>query len=505
MAKAGCRVLFLYANPRQMSLVPPVVGLFASILHKHGHKMYLFDTSLYDVSSQYVDADKFKQSVLTVKSYDKKLEQKRGALRPFCDLIPDLIKIVNHVRPDIIMTTAVESTFLFTESILKQVRMYDIPVLLGGVFATFASELAINSDAIDMLCVGEGEQLIVDMCDRIINREELDGLDNLWIKKNDGTIRKGSLAAPFNINTDLVPDMSVFDSRRFYRAMAGKIYKMFPIETHRGCPHTCTFCNSPLQNQIYWDKTQRHFFRKKEIKYVRKEVEQYFKKYNAEYFFFWADNFMAYSEREIDEFCEFYGDIRVPFYVQSNPFQLSEYKLKKLKVVGLHRVGIGVEHGNEHFRKTIIKRLYSNDLLLRGVRYLHKYDIPFSANNICGFPLETPELVFDTIELNRAIKPHTTGCSIFTPFHGTPLRQLSLEHGFLSDPNVIAPSNSETSILDMPQFTKDQIYGKSRTFNLYVQLPKKRWPDIKQAESISEEGNKIWNELRSECIEKEKL
>ena len=33
--------------------------------------------------------------------------------------------------------------------------------------------------------------------------------------------------------------------------MAGKIYKMVPVETHRGCPFTCSFCNSPDQNTLY--------------------------------------------------------------------------------------------------------------------------------------------------------------------------------------------------------------------------------------------------------------
>ena len=33
----GCRVLLVYPNERDMSLVPPVFGLFAALLRERGH------------------------------------------------------------------------------------------------------------------------------------------------------------------------------------------------------------------------------------------------------------------------------------------------------------------------------------------------------------------------------------------------------------------------------------------------------------------------------------
>ena len=45
--------------------------------------------------------------------------------------------------------------------------------------------------------------------------------------------------------------------------MAGKVYKMIPIETIRGCPFTCRFCNSPDQMALY-KGIGANFYRKKE-------------------------------------------------------------------------------------------------------------------------------------------------------------------------------------------------------------------------------------------------
>jgi len=50
----------------------------------------------------------------------------------------------------------------------------------------------------------------------------------------------------------------------------------------------------------------------------------------------------------------------------------------------------------------------------------------------------------------------------------------------------------------MPQFTKEQITGKSRTFILYLKFSRDRWNDIRRAESLTPEGDKIWMELKAE-------
>ena len=54
--------------------------------------------------------------------------------------------------------------------------------------------------------------------------------------------------------------------------------------------------------------------------------------------------------------------------------------------------------------------------------------------------------------------------------------------------------------MDMPQFSKEEINGLLRTFNMYVKFPKSRWPDIKRAESNTPAGNKIYHELKDEFV-----
>ena len=64
-------------------------------------------------------------------------------------------------QPDVIMGSATESTFLFARDLFQSVRNLNIPHVLGGVFATFAPEVAIGYPEIDIVCNGEGENIIV--------------------------------------------------------------------------------------------------------------------------------------------------------------------------------------------------------------------------------------------------------------------------------------------------------------------------------------------------------
>ncbi len=501
------RVILINPSPRNMSLVQPVVSLFYSILKQNDIDMKFFDTTYYDVSNQYPNPDNLMAKNLSVKQYSGRYDKVIMDLKPGSQLLPDFRRTVENYKPHVIMSSAVESTFLLAVEMLKSVRDFGLPHVLGGVFATSAPELALSYDEIDIAVCGEAERIIVPLLEKLARGQEISGIPNVWLKNSKGAVKSPSQFAPL-INLDDNPrfDATIYEESRFYRAMGGKIYKMFPIETHRGCTQKCTFCNSPAQETLYKELTAQQFFRKRSINRVMEDIRYAADEMGAEYFFFWADNFMLYSNREIDEFCEAYADIKLPFYVQTYPTTIKESKIEKLVSVGLHRVGMGIEHGNEEFREKVIKRKYSNDLAVKGVEVLKKYNIQYSCNNILGFPNETPELHNDTVLLCRRLLS-TEGISdfaisIFTPYQGTVLRELSIKEGFLkADAPQIAPSYHYQSILDMPQFSRDKISGKARTFNLYLRFPKNRWRDVAKAESLSPEGDRILSELRQEYIE----
>ena len=494
------RVLFFYPNQRAESLVPPAIAVFSRLLKDRDIDVDLFDTSFYDIDADdYIAVAPGQSSEQAVSKLllTRPYESRADAMRKHSDAVEDLVSKVESFNPNLIAVTVTESTFLLAIHLLKAIRHTGIPVVMGGVFCTFAPQRAISYPEVDMICVGEGENAIVDLCEFMRTGKDYSNVTNLWVKKPNGDIVRNSVTNPVDVDSLPMPDWEIFEDARFYRPMYGQLYKMIPVETHRGCPYTCSFCNSPSQNVLYAEMTGTSFFRKRSMDLVYQDLVYFRDVMKGEYIYFWADTFFAYSSREFDEFCEMYSQIKLPFWCQTRPETVTHERIKKLKDVGLHLIAFGMEHGNEKFRAEVVDRRYKNELAINSLQIPREYDVPFSVNNIIGFPDETRELSFDTIEINRQINPDQMSCSILQPYAGTALHNVAVEKGYL-DPNAICPANSDDTLMEMPFYTREEMKGLRRTFAMYVKFPKSRWPEIEQAEKLTPEGDAKWNDLADE-------
>ena len=212
-------------------------------------------------------------------------------------------------------------------------------------------------------------------------------------------------------------------------------------------------------------------------------------------------SFNIHKEDNFNEFIELYKSIKVPFWFNTRIESITPDKLKKLETINYDRISIGLESGSEYVRKKLLKRNYTNDYFLKKFKMLSDYDISISVNNIIGFPDETREQIFETIELNRKINAESFGAYLFQPFHGTYLRQYSVEKGYMSDDYISGDVHLETG-LTMPHITQEELFGLQKTFSLYAKLPKSEFERIKIAEKNDEQGIKMFKKLNEEYAEK---
>jgi radical SAM superfamily enzyme YgiQ (UPF0313 family) len=492
------KVLFVYPNLRGMNMLPPAIALFSKILKDDGFEVALFDTTYYEIGNDF-DSDKEKEKNLAVRPFNMTEKVTLKVTNPF----EDLDQLVNSFHPDLVAMSATEDIFPLGLRLIKYIDKYDILTIVGGVFPTFAPHKVIKNKEIDIVCVGEGEDALLELCVKLRENKDYSNIENLWIKKKTGVVIKNPMRMASNIDKNPLPDFSLFEEARLYRPMAGKVYRMLPVETHRGCPYGCAYCNSPAQRELYREAQSGNFLRKKSIDVVRKELDYYKSEWDIEYVYFSADTFLSFTEKEFDEFVEMYSNFRIPFWCQTRPETITREKIRKLRDVGLHRIAIGVEHGNEEFRKRIINRSVKNATIVNAFNIVSECSLPagISVNNIVGFPTETPQLAMDTIELNRMVADQidTMNCYAFTPFHGTPLRELSVKMGYIDEDTFTGCLTGEP-VLNMPLFPKEKIKGIMRTFSMYVRFDKSRWKEIEIAEKFTPEGEEVFRELREEYI-----
>ncbi len=490
-------ILLLYPNLYGMNTLPPVIGIFTAILKKEGHNVALFDTTMYEGVFGTLDSDKQKAENLNARQYDDTLLKKSVKIS---NVYNDFENFLLSFKPDIIAMSATEDMYPIGVNLLKSLTIKRPIVICGGVFPTFAPDLAYNysENTIDYILKGEGENALIELITKLQSGDDITSIRGLYTKIN-GKVINNPLPEPVDISQNPLPDYSLFEDSRFYRPMQGKMRRMIPIQTIRGCPYTCGYCNSPSQIQTYKSEGFK-FFRKQKIELVYNEIKHVVQNYGADSIYFWADTFLAWQDKEFEEFCEMYSEFKLPFWIQTRPETVKEWKFKKLLDVGLLRVAFGVEHGNDEFRQRVLARKVSNELIINNLNIVTNLGIPISVNNIIGFPTETRELAFDTIELNRHFKSDGVNAYTYVPFHGTPLRAMSESLGLI-EKGKLTTSIVEATMLDMSYFKKEEIEGIRRCFVLYTKMPKSRWAEIKQAESLTEKGDEIFRALKNECLE----
>lgn len=483
------KFLLVYPNLQLVNLLPSNIASLSAYLKKADIDVKVFDTTLYKTAEKSVDEIRVEHMQLR----PFKLEDK-GVSYKKTDVFEDFETLVDDYEPDIIGVSATDDTVSLGLDLLSKVKDREIYTIMGGVYPTFAAEEAINNELIDSICIGEGEEALVEFCNKFQSNEPLTDVKNIWVKEN-GKIFKNDLRKPVDINKLPYEDFSVFEEKRIYRPMQGKIMRMVPICMDRGCPYICSFCAAPSQRKLY--KNYCHeYFRVKTIDRVIDEIKYQIEKNKADYIYFNSETFFARKEEYFKEFAQIYAkEISLPFWCQTRIETVTENRIKLLEDMNCNRMSIGLEHGNEEFRKKILKKHFTNSSAIKAFKLLEKSKIPITVNNIIGFPDETRELAFDTINLNRKISVDSINAFFFVPYNGTPLKQYAIEKGYL-DPNAKPDSLMRSSILHMPHFPPDAIKGLVRTFPLYVKMPKSYYPKIRIAEQLNEEGDKMLAELR---------
>lgn len=294
------------------------------------------------------------------------------------------------------------------------------PIIWGGPETVINPEACIKHA--DIVCIGEGEETLLQLAERMENHESILDVPNIWIKK-DGKILKNPPAElvtdldkyPFpdyeiqnhyiyDKNLDAFKKMSNNDLHNYVFDDPAPTYgsfKKYRIFTARGCPHKCTYC----YNNIIRKRYKGRYVRKRSISKVIDELKWAKSRFDINLITFRDDNFLLRTEAEIVEFSRRYKkEIRLPFHIQSTPLAINEKKLKALFDCGLYSIKIGVQTGSERILKEVYKRPTSNKLVLKIANIIHKYRHKLGQDVTYDFILDNPfENIDDYVETLKLV------------------------------------------------------------------------------------------------------
>ncbi len=354
--------------------------------------------------------------------------------------IKDIVEGIEQVKPQMVaFTIHTPHWYWISKHISFIKKQLDVFVVCGGYHPTLCPEEVINHPGVDCICRGEGEIPLLELVRRLESGENYHNIEGLWVKKRTlfGTkVKKNPICAPISLDNLPFADRDIFISSGinisdFSLTHVGGV----PVQSGRGCPYNCYFCNNSTIIEMYskLKYARNRYVRKMTVDRTLSELKFLVDRYEAERFEFWDEMFAA-DQKWLQEFCEKYKkEIHRPFICALRVERATKKVLDLLKDSGCQCIYMGVEVGNEEYRTKMLNRKMSNQAIEKAFAYAKEIGLERFAWVMLGLPEETPEMVEETIDFLRKIRPDMIGWSLFHPLPGTYLYKYCQKKGYLSD------------------------------------------------------------------------
>ncbi|MFC1590929.1 B12-binding domain-containing radical SAM protein [Thermodesulfobacteriota bacterium] len=290
-------------------------------------------------------------------------------------------------------------------------------IVVGGVHATVDRESVVALNNVDMVVSGEGEESLrwlLDNYQLVRTSPAMCNIPNVCIKGMP--IQPLQKANYVDLNALPYPDRSIFNKALLRRNPE--------FILSRGCPFSCAYCANEFYNKTFGIKIRR-----KSPEYCMGELENAFSllDISKETGLTFHDDVFLLHVNWLHSFSELYKKrFGNPFRCNTTASAVTEDKIKLLKEMNCSEVWVGIETGNEEYRKTVLNKNISNEQIVKAFDAINKYGLKGVSFNILGCPDETIEQVKDTISLNLECKVHSASVAIFVPFPGTTLYEKEL-------------------------------------------------------------------------------
>jgi radical SAM superfamily enzyme YgiQ (UPF0313 family) len=294
--------------------------------------------------------------------------------------------------------------------------------VFGGPHPTFFPEM-IGEEGVDAVCRGEGDGAILDIAAAIEEHRPLDEIANLWVK-TPGGVRENPLR-PLVTDLDALP----FPDRevRHESDPASRDYPVKSFLVSRGCPFRCSYCFNVGYAALYGPEWCRP--RTRSVSNVIEEIRAVRAASRLEFVQF-RESIFPWQESWLEEFTERYrAEVGLPFYCHVRADLLSERRVALLRRAGCVSVNMGIECGDEDYRREMLDRPMTNAQIVEACRLLKSHGIRILADNMLGLPGAGIEADWKTLRLNQQCGIDYPLAMLFQPYPGTELARRAIAAG----------------------------------------------------------------------------
>ncbi len=373
----------------------------------------------------------------TIIDFNVEIVKKIDKLKPvdWDRFLIDILAGVNkYQHPDIVGISAIFNSnagYLHPISdIAKRLWPDAIIVAGGGLPTNMYSYVFKMASAINAVVIGEGEKPFLGLVKANDKMHYLANAKGWMTRQNE---RDG-----FPPTSDFIEDLDEIPFLRYDLIEFDQYQRLSPyhgkresnnicagIMTSRGCPYFCSFCSSHTVH----GRRFRYYSSERVLKDILKLKEIY----GVNILLFQDDNFIVNKKRAMKILKSLASkDMTIEFPNGLSIMHLKEDVIDALKEAGLKIATLAVESGCERVLNEIIKKPYSKLSTVRNtVGLLREKDIYIRAFFIIGFPGESKEEIFESVNFMKDIGFNWVALFIATPIAGSEIYELCKKNNLL--------------------------------------------------------------------------
>lgn len=339
---------------------------------------------------------------------------------------------IGRWQPDLIGLSFLSTTsYPYAKVLARQIRAAHpgVKIAMGGVFASLNPQLVkLQCPEVDFVCRGDGEQLILDLLGALADPADVLGVT--W-QQADGTLRHNP-NRPLSRDLDQWPfpdreglALDFVESMPLDVPAVLSLDRFTTMQTSRGCPWPCVFCDIPIFNEGKW--------RSRSPEHVVAEFEQLQKDgYGAVYF---VDDHFLLQPRRIEAICKgiIEKGITIQWGCEGRVDSVCMQLFPLMAQAGCRTLMFGIESGSQK----VLDRLKKEQTLAEieaavdnakraGIEIVHGFFV-------VGNPDETEEDMRQTFRFASRLRLDTFAFNRLCVYRGTPLWQEYVRRGLVDD------------------------------------------------------------------------
>jgi radical SAM superfamily enzyme YgiQ (UPF0313 family) len=296
-----------------------------------------------------------------------------------------------------------------------------------GIHATvFAEEIIRASNSgVDTIILHEPEDTARDLAAAIDSGRDLANVKGIVYRDelNGDAKRTAERSYLENLDTLPFPAWSLVDLTRYKLPIIRR--KFIIINTVRGCPFRCSFCNT----QAYYGVVARP----RSVSSLIAEIKHDIVTVGIREIFFWGDTFTLLKD-QVRGLCRaiIKENLSIRWVANSRIDTVDAETLALMKRAGCWMLSFGIESGDEEILRTCGKAI-TRDRIIEAVRATRAARILSAGHFIFGLPGETLESAKHTSRFARSLGLDFANFYSAVPYPGSRLYNEALKSGWITN------------------------------------------------------------------------